>query len=127
MSQTYIILFLLVLIIIGVLAYFGVGMLHSYSQNSNRDQIIATLYDIGLEAQDYYNKSAEKEGDCKNFSNWFLAANYSRTENGSFSWISSRKKVNITGIGTQVGRNGITNVRVNAVVDSSGIWVTVIN
>jgi hypothetical protein len=119
--------FLLSLSILGCLAYFGMGVYHTYTENSNRDQLISTLYDIGLNAQDHYNKSPVSEGGAKNFINWVLPDNYLRTENGSFAAISSRNKVNMTAIGNQIGRNGITNVRVNAIVDSAGIWVTVIN
>jgi hypothetical protein len=107
-------------------AYGSIVALKSYSETSNRDQIISTLYDIGLSAQKYYKKN-HTEHDGNSFSGWELSTQYNRTDAATFNAIVRQKKVNLCANGNQTGMNGSTQVRVTASVDSSSIKITVIN
>lgn len=103
------------------------SVFQSYEQESNRHLIVSTLYEIGNNAQQYFEKPANQGGGGLSYENWLLPDKYKKTSAGSFSVITKRKRVNISGIGTLIGRNGITNVRAIAKVDSSGIQVLIIN
>jgi hypothetical protein len=120
-----------ILLLFGILLfataiYFGVKTVNLYSASANRDLLVSTVYDCGLIAQKHYRDAVEKDQD-KSFKSWALPKNFQNTEYGYFRAHSSDNHVDILGVGNQTGRNGFTNVRVTARVDSSGIKVTVIN
>jgi hypothetical protein len=106
--------------------YFGIKTVNAYSASANRDLLISTIYDCGITAQKSYQESIKK-GGYKTFERWSFPKNLENTEYGSFRSISRKKRVDICGVGNKTGKNGFTNVRVTARIDSSGIKVTIIN
>jgi hypothetical protein len=114
-------------IIFAAAIYFGVKTVRTYSASANRDQLVSSIYDFALMAQKYYQEPKEKGGGGNTFERWSLPKEYENTEYGLFRAISLKKRVDICGVGNQTGKNGFTNVRVTARVDSSGIKVSIIN
>lgn len=102
------------------------GIYQSNQQDSNRNQIISTLYEIGNNIQQYHEKSSGQGGGSL-YASWILPDKYRKTPDGTFNFVAKQNMVNLSGVGTMTGRNGITNVRAIAKVDSSGIQVTIVN
>lgn len=125
-TQRYIIIFFVV-VVLSTAGYFAFRIYQTNQQDANRNQVISVLYEIGNDAQRYYEKPADKGGGGNSYMNWILPETFKRTQLGTFGFNARHNRVNLYGVGTITGRNGITNVRVTAQVDSSGIQVTIIN
>jgi hypothetical protein len=127
MSAHKLFVFLFGIIFFAAAVYFGIGIVNSYSESANRDQLISALYDYGLLAQKFYAKPVDKGGGGLTFERWSLPKNYRSADYGSFHSSSKKKYTDLCGVGIYTGRNGLTNVRVTARVDSASIKVTIIN
>ena len=127
MGTQQFLLILFSLIILGLIIYSGYVMMHNSNENSNREQLITNLYDIGLIAQNYYKKSIDKEGGNGSYLNWKLPDQFYNSTVGSFDVSISDQRINLSAVGTQIGKNNKTNVHVTACVDNKGIRIIVIN
>ncbi|MCL4549578.1 MAG: hypothetical protein M1495_13520 [Bacteroidetes bacterium] len=127
MNIQRIIVIIFIVVALLVAGYFAVGIYQSNQQDSNRNRIISTLYEIGNNVQQYHEKSSGQGGSSSSYTNWILPDKYRKTPDGTFNFVAKRNMVNLSGVGTLIGRNGITNVRAIAKVDSSGIRITIIN
>jgi hypothetical protein len=127
MGSQQLLLIVVGVIVVGLTVYSGINIGRDYMENSNREQIISNLYDIGLMAQQYYKKEASQGGGGKTFTGWVIPQQLRNTQAGTFEAIVTVDAVNLSGSGTVIGRNGITVVRATAKVDQSGIRVTIIN
>jgi len=121
-------LFIIVVIVILVLSvsYTGIVMFKSYSETSIRDQTISTLYDIGMNAQNYFKKNHDQTGN-NSFLGWRLPDYYKNTEAATFSAVVQFDRVNLCASGKQTGINGFSQSRITARVDNNEIRITVIN
>ena len=124
-QRIVVVVFVVISLIVG--GYFAFRLYQVNQQDSDRNQIISTLYEIGNDAQRYFDKPIIQGGGGSSYTNWVIPEKYRRTAEGTFSFVAKRHQVNLSGIGTLTGRNGITNVRAIAKVDSTGIQVLVIN
>ncbi|MCX7874830.1 MAG: hypothetical protein N2321_01545 [Melioribacteraceae bacterium] len=127
MGSQQLLLIALGVIITGLAIFAGYTIAKDYLENTNREQLISSIYDIGLLAQQYYKKDVSAGGGGGSFNGWVLPTQLRNTESGNFNALVSQDKVNLTAVGKEIGMNGITNVRVNAIVDASGIKITVVN
>jgi len=127
MGTQQFLLILFSLIILGLIIYSGYVMMHNSNENSNREQLITNLYDIGLIAQNYYKKSIDKEGGNGSYLNWKLPDQFYNSTVGSFDVSIRDQRINLSAVGTQIGKNNKTNVHVTACVDNKGIRIIVIN
>ena len=116
-----------IVILLGALVYGGMKLVRSYAASANRDQLVSTLYDLGVDVEKYFNAPPSKGRSGKSFAGWKLPATLNKTEYGIFASISNEKRVDICAVGNQTGRNGFTPVRVTARIDSVGIQVTIVN
>lgn len=101
--------------------------MRTYSETSNRDQLISTIYDLGLMAQQHFKKPQVAGGGGGTYSGWSLPRQFRRTDAGTFSATVRTNRVDLSANGTQTGRNQRTVVRVTARVDNNGIRVTIVN
>lgn len=127
MGSQQLLLIVVGVIVVGLTIYSGINIAREYMENSNREQIIASLYDLGLMAQQHYKKDASQGGGGKTFSGWEIPQQLRTTQAGTFDAVVTIDAVNLSGSGTVIGRNGITVVRATARVDQDGIRVTIIN
>ncbi len=127
MGSQQILLIALGVILVALAIYAGYGITKDYLENTNREQLISTIYDIGLMAQQYSKKDAKAGGGGGTFNGWVIPTQLRSTESGNFNALVFQDKVNLTAVGKEIGMNGITNVRVNAIVDANGIKIIVIN
>ncbi len=126
MNTQRIIVIIFIVVALLIAGYFALGIYQSNQQDSNRNQIISTLYEIGNNVQQYHEKSSG-QGGGSSYASWIMPDKYRKTPDGTFNFVARLNMVNLSGVGTMTGRNGITNVRAIAKVDSSGIQITVIN
>lgn len=127
MGSQQILLIALGIILVALAIFAGYGIAKDYLENTNREQLISTIYDIGLLAQQYSKKDVKAGGGSGTFNGWMIPNQLRSTESGNFNASVSRDKVNLTAVGKEIGMNGITNVRVNAIVDVNEIKIIVIN
>lgn len=114
-------------IVVGIMIYAGYNIGRDYMENANRDQVVTTLYDLGLMAQQHYRKERASGGGGGTFTGWSIPANFRNTESGSFNEVVHADRVDFAAEGNMTGRNGRSVVRVTARVDETGIRITVIN
>lgn len=127
MGSQQILLIALGIILVALAIFAGYGIAKDYLENTNREQLISTIYDIGLLAQQYSKKDVKAGGGGGTFNGWVIPAQLRSTESGTFNASVSQDKVNLTAVGKEIGMNGITNVRVNAIVDVNEIKIIVVN
>ena len=127
MGMQQLLLIVVVVIITGLAIYVGVALVRTYSETSNRDQLVSTLYDLGLMAQKYYKKPNEQGGGAGTFTGWSMPGQFDKTDEGVFNAVVRSERVDLSADGTQIGRNETTVVRVTARVDNDGIKITIVN
>jgi hypothetical protein len=114
-------------VIVILTVYAGFNIYSTYAESSNRDQLISTLYDLGLNAQQYVKKPVEQGGGGGIYSNWTMPEQFRSTEAGSIRATVRDSRIDFSATGTEIGRDGKTKVNVTARVDESGIRITVRN
>ena len=114
-------------IVVGLMVYAGYNIGRDYLENANRDQIISTLYDLGLLAQQYYKKDLTQGGGGGTYTGWSIPNSYKTTAAGTFEEVVRAYLVDSNAVGTSIGRNGTAPVHATARVDENGIRVTVLN
>lgn len=114
-------------IVVGLMVYAGYNIGRDYLENANRDQVISTLYDLGLLAQQHYKKDITQGGGGGTFTGWAIPNNYKTTPSGTFEEVVRADRIDLSAVGTSIGRNGTAPVHVTARVDENGIRVTVLN
>jgi hypothetical protein len=115
------------IIVVGLMIFAGYNISKDYMENANRDQVISTLYDLGLMAQQHYKKDITQGGGGGTYTGWTIPNNFKTTHSGIFEEVVRDDRVDLSAVGTSIGRNGTSPVRATARVDESGIRVTVIN
>ena len=114
-------------VVVVLMVYAGMEMVSSYNQSANRDQLITTLQDLGVLAQQYYKKPAEQGGGGQSYLGWNLPITFSNMDAGKIRATVRSNRVNFTATGTATGLNGKTVVRITCRVDQNGIRMTVTN
>ena len=127
MGTQQFLLILFCLIVLGLIIYSGFVMMHNSNVTSNREQLITNLYDLGFMAQDYYKKTADKDGGNGTYIGWKLPDQFYNYTIGSFDVSIKNKRIDLNAVGTQTGKNNKTNVHVTACVDNNGIRIIVVN
>lgn len=115
------------IVVIAFMIYAGFNLGRDYMENANRDQVISSLYDLGLLAQQHYKKDASQGGGGGSYTGWTIPTQLQTTQAGTFREVVRTDRVDLSAEGTVIGRNGTTNVRVTARVNEDGIQITIIN
>ena len=107
----------------------GFKLFETSTVESNRDQVISDLVYLSSDAQAYYKKQVGYGGGGGSFQGWSIPDFYKRYEGGKIRVkIKAKKdKVILTGIGTEIGKNGKTKVRVKAVIKPTETTITIKN
>lgn len=127
MGSQQLLLIALGVIVVGLMVLTGTSIMHAYLESSNREQIIAGMYDLGLMAQIYYKKLDTAGGGGGIYTGWKIPTQLRNTPIGTFTANVQAARVNLRCNGKYTGRNGTSVVRVTARVDKSGIRITVVN
>ena len=114
-------------VVVVLMVYAGYEMVSSYYQNSNRDQLITSLQDLGVMAQQYYKRPSEQGGGGQSYLGWILPKSFGKMDAGKIRATVRANRINFTATGTETGLNGKTVVRVTCRVNQKGIRMTVTN
>jgi Tfp pilus assembly protein PilE len=150
MGQQQLLLIVLGVIIVGIAIAVGISMFKSNAMNSNRDQVINDLNNLGASAQQYYRRPTSMAGGQQSFANFTIDTLQSNSANGFYQLASAApsgpsarpaapasyasdsaasvsQTLYITGWGTEVGKDGSHPVEAYVQVTNSGITSTVVN
>lgn len=147
MGTQQLLLIVLGVVIIGVAIAVGVTLFKSNAQNSDREQLIGDLMNLGSKAQQYYRKPVTLGGGGNDFGNFNLMALDTGNGNGSYSVSStdpsgsglgyvpgntspisgSEQTIYIIGCGKETGNNGIDPVKAYLIVTADSLNVNVLN
>jgi hypothetical protein len=129
MGQQQLLLIVLGTIVVGVAVLVGINIFSSSSADTNRDQLISVLNELGSNAQKYYKKPIELGGGNRKFTGWKISKFYKNFEGGKIK-VKVKKKgdeVTITATGTAKGRDGKKEVKVEAKVKSTIFTIEIKN
>ncbi len=127
MGTQQLLLLTVAFIVVGLMLYSAIDIAYTYLENSNRDQLISTIHDIGILAQIYYKKDHLQGGGGGKYTGWEIPLQLKNTQAGTFSASVKEDRVDLSANGTEIGRNETTVVRITARVDNNGIRVTIVN
>lgn len=127
MGTQQLLLIVISVFVVGLTIFAGYNLILNYLQSSNREQLISTLQNLCVSAQQYYKKPREQGGGDGSFIGWSIPSQLQRTDAGTFRAVVKEDKINFNAIGTQPGLNGKSEVCVDATVDSREIKFIVIN
>ena len=118
MGQQQLLLIALGTIIVGIAIVVGINLFLSSAIKLNRDQVISDLMNLASNAQAFYKKELGYGGGGGSFNGWDIPEFYKKYAGGKVRVRvrANRDKVILTGIGTEIGRNGRSKVRVRLVV-----------
>jgi hypothetical protein len=127
MGSQQLLLIVVGVIVIAFMIYAGFNLGRDYMENANRDQVVSSLYDLGLLARQHFKKEVAQGGGGGTFTGWTIPTQLQTTQVGTFREVVRADRVDLSADGTTIGRNGTTTVRVTARVNEDGINITIIN
>jgi hypothetical protein len=127
MGTQQLLLLVVALIIVGAAIVIGIKLFGASAIQVNRDNLSSELNNLASVAMQYYKKPQEFGGRSNSFSNWQIPSNLDSTVYGSYSASSSGQVLTITGIGTEIGKDGKNYVRLVATVTQENITLLVEN
>lgn len=127
MGSQQLLLVVVGVVVVGLMIYAGFNISQDYFENANRDQVISNLYDLGLLAQQHFKKDLSQGGGGGSYLGWSIPNQLKNTQSGSFSQMVRADRVDLSGEGNVIGRNGKSNIRVTARVNEKGIKIIIVN
>lgn len=108
--------------------YSGLTTIDKNIQTVNRNAVTADCMTIAALAQQYYFTTTEKGGGDSSFVNLELPLHLYKTKNGEYSFIVlADDKIEITGKGTEMGKDGIQPVKIKIFAGPSDIETEIVN
>jgi hypothetical protein len=127
MGTQQLLLILVGVIVVGLTIFAGFSVAKNYTETSNRDQLITTLNDLALLANQHYKKPVAQGGGGGVYTGFTIPRQFRTTPTGNFSATVRANRVDFTATGKEIGRNGRTVVRVTARVEPNRTRLTVTN
>lgn len=129
MGQTQLLLVILGVIVVGVAVAAGINLFQRSSAEMNRDQIISDLTSLSAGAQAYYKKQVQFGGGGGSYEGWTLPGFYKRYVGNRIrvrvqAW---RDRLILIGIGSELGINNRTKVKVKFIVRPNNVVVRILN
>lgn len=116
-------------IIVAVSIYFGISLFKQNASDSNRDLVSHDVTYIAVDAQVYYKKPKELQGGGLDYTGFEASPFFKKYVLGKIKVKiqPERDRIVITGTGTEIGKNGRSNVQVQGIVKPGSITITVKN
>lgn len=114
-------------IIVALMIFTGINLMRSYFETANRDQLISTLYDLGVMAQQHYKKPTAQGGGGGRYSGWTMPRQLRTIPAGTIRATVRPTRIDFTATGKEIGRNNRTVVRITSRVNNNGIRITITN
>ena len=84
MGQQQLLLVVLGLIMVSIAIGLANQLFDTHSEDSNLDSIASELVNLGVLAQQFYNKPSEMGGGSQSFTNWVIPAELDTTTSGIY-------------------------------------------
>ena len=141
MGTQQILLIVLSVIIVGIAVAVGITMFNSQASSSNRQAVIGDMNNLAASALSFYKTPTTHGGGGNTWSTGvdvvgqWLGYDYDSgtsacsTGNGIFTLSIASDILTITGVGTETGNNGSTNVSGTLAITgaTSGLVATIVN
>jgi hypothetical protein len=127
MGSQQLLLIIIGVIVVGIVIYAGINIADNYYKSANREQLISTMHDLGIMAQQHYKKAYEQGGGGGSYSGWDIPQELRKTSAGEIKAVVQADRINFEATGTEIGMNGKTLIRVTCRVDQNGIRMIVTN
>ncbi len=129
MGQQQLLLIVLGVILVGIAVVVGLNLFSSNAVSANRDQLISDINNIASDAQVYYKKPADVGGGGGSFVNYTMPTYFQKYVSGKLKFKIQKKKnqVVITGIGTEVGNDGKSKIKIKGTVTPQDVSINILN
>ncbi len=127
MGSQQLLLIIIGVIVVGIVIYAGINIADNYYKSANREQLISTMHDLGIMAQQHYKKAYEQGGGGGSYSGWDIPQELRKTSAGEIKAVVQADRINFEATGTEIGMNEKTLIRVTCRVDQNGIRMIVTN
>lgn len=140
MGTQQILLIVLSVIIVGIAVAVGITMFNAQATNSNRQAIMGDMNNLASSALAFYKTPTTHGGGGNAWTGgvdavgqWlgydYVSGTGCTTGNGVFALSISSDYLTLTGVGTEIGNDGSTNVSGTLVVtgSTSGLVATIVN
>jgi len=127
MGTQQLLLIVVATIIVGAAIVVGFKVFGANAVLANRDSISAELNNLAAVAMQYYKKPKEIGGGSNSFTNWQIPSQLDSTAYGTYTASPTSQVLTITGVGTEIGNDGSTNVRLVATITQSDISMLIQN
>ncbi len=129
MAKQQLLFIVIGIIVVGSATVVGINLFSISSTEINRDRIISVLTSLSSDAQAYYLKQKQLGGGGSNYKGWEVPKSFKKHANGK-RYIKARVRKNrvvLTGLGTEIGRNGRSPVRVRLMIRPTGSQIKIQN
>ncbi len=136
MGQQQLLLIILGVIIVGIAVAVGITMFQDSAVSANRDAVTNDLVNLGARSQQYYRRPTSLGGGGNSFVGLTAdAAGFAKLSsqpsnaNGSYKikTAGTATQVVLEGTGVETGNDGTNPVKVEALITSDSIGITVVN
>lgn len=129
MAKQQLLFIVIGIIVVGSATVVGINLFSISSTEINRDRIISVLTSLSSDAKAYYLKQKQFGGGGSNYKGWEVPDFFKKHENGKkFIKAKVRKnRVELTGFGTEIGRNGRSPVRIRLTIRPTGSQIKIRN
>ena len=127
MGTQQLLLLVVALIIVGAAIVIGIKLFGANAVLANRDSLSAELNTLASVAMQHYKKPLEFGGGSNSFNNWQIPNNLDSTVYGIYSASPSGQVLTITGVGTELGKDGENYVKLVATITQADITLMVEN
>ncbi len=127
MGTQQLLLIILATIAVGLMIAVGINIYTEYSANASRNEIVSQLQNLCVMAQMHYKKPSETGGGGGSFSGFILPQEYKKSDFGSFSANVKDNQIKFIGKGDEIGKNGKTQIRAVATINSNGYSIKINN
>ncbi|MCL4540401.1 MAG: hypothetical protein M1378_12535 [Bacteroidetes bacterium] len=145
MGTQQLLLIVLGVVIIGIAIAVGITLFKSNAQNSDREQIIGDLDNLGSSAQQFYRKPKSFAGGGRDFQDFEIAPLETGNRNGSYSVTTTEptdpgyvpgnrgpltdptQLFYIVGCGKELGNNGVDPIKAYVIVTKDSLEMHILN
>ncbi len=136
MGQQQLLLIILGVIIVGIAVAVGITMFQDSAVSANRDAVTNDLVNLGARSQQYFRRPVSLGGGGNSFVGLTADAaglqkltSQATNANGSYiiKTAGTVAQVVLEGVGNEFGNDGSTKVKVEALITSDSIGISVLN
>jgi len=124
-GQQQLLLILVGVIITAIAIAVGITIFQANAAGQNRDALSNDLQHLGARAQQYYRKPLALGGGDRSFVGFIISGKETQNDNGLYSIVGgpTATKVQILGIGRELGDNQTDLIQLNLVVTPDSMYI----